>query len=159
MEASAPPPMSAEHIPDVDLRDVVEVVIAYARRHHPEALSSDLLIDVRTRDGYRVFSTSVHQLRLAGGAPPGMTPPPARVLAAAESARESDPTLTDTQEAIEAVLRLADKPIKVATIASRANRVFNSHFRAEMGRLRRAGRVIVTPEHRYWLADRGKPPT
>jgi hypothetical protein len=152
--------MSAEPIPDVDLRDVVEVVIAYARRHHPEALSSDLLIDVRTRDGYRVFATSVHQLRLTAGPPPGMAPPPAGVLAAAaEPARGSGPTLTDTQEAIEAVLRLTDKPIKVATIASRANRVFNSHFRAEMGRLRRAGRVVVTPEHRYWLADRGKPPT
>jgi hypothetical protein len=147
--------MSAEHAHEVDLRDVVDMVIAYARRHHPEALSSDLLIDVRTRDGYRVFSTSVHQLRLTAGAPPGMGPPSAGTLA---QAPEPTTTLTDTQEAIEAVLRLADRPIKVSTIASRANKVFNSHFRAEMGRLRRAGRVVVTPEHRYWLADRGKPP-
>jgi hypothetical protein len=149
--------MSAEHAHEVDLRDVVDMVIAYARRHHPEALSSDLLIDVRTRDGYRVFSTSVHQLRLAGGAPPGMAPPPAD--APATSAGPTDSALTDTEEAIVSVLRVAERPIKVGTIAARANKVCTSHFRASITNLKRAGKVVVTPEHRYWLASRGKPPS
>jgi hypothetical protein len=90
-----------------------------------------------------------------------LAPPPAEARPAAprpDPPPDDRATLTDTQEAIEAVLRLTDKPLKVATIAIRANRVFNSHFRAEMGRLRRAGRVVATPEHRYWLAGRGVPP-
>jgi hypothetical protein len=132
-------------------RDLIAAALAFARSRLPAEVlrEHNLRLELKTDDGDPILVTTLFRSQLLGGevvAGPAPTAPPVEAV------------LTDTQEAIEAVLRLADKPIKVATIASRANKVFNSHFRAEMGRLRRAGRVVVTPEHRYWLADRGKPP-
>jgi hypothetical protein len=113
----------------------------------PEYLREDVEVTVRSASGRRLWAASIHPNQLAvGSGPPG------------PEGAESPGGLTDTQQAILAVLQVAERPVKIVTIASRANKVFNSHFRAAVRGLVRAGKVAAAGEGRYWLAARGKPP-
>jgi hypothetical protein len=112
----------------------------------PEYLREDVEVTVRSASGRRLWAASIHPNQLAEGSEPPRQGEPAA------------PGVTDTQQAILAVLQVAERPVKIVTIASRANKVFNSHFRAAVRGLVRAGKVAAAGEGRYWLAARGKPP-
>lgn len=58
------------------------------------------------------------------------------------------------------VLRAAERPIKLVTIAARARREPTNHFGDVVRRMVRAGEVrYLRDGHRYWLASRPLPPS
>jgi hypothetical protein len=82
------------------------------------------------------------------------------LVAPAANSAASAPSVgaTDTEQGILRVLQAADKPVKKATIASRANLVFNSYFKQAVSNLVKKGTVLSVEKCWYWLASRPLPP-